>query len=94
MLAQTILCAVLVFQSTVVVSLPVYATYIQRVGTAAATSTTATTTKLSTVVKMLVDNAIQEFQNNNINNAITYLQGAEQELSSSLAIAGLVNHIL
>ena len=94
MLAQTLLCAVLVFQSTVVVSLHVYATYIQRVGTAAATSTTATTTKLSTVVKMLVDNAIQEFQNNNINNAITYLQGAEQELSSSLAIAGLVNHIL
>ena len=94
MLAQTILCAVLVFQSTVVVSLSVYATYIQPVGTAAATSTVATTTKLSTVVKMLVDNAIQEFQNNNINNAITYLQGAEQELSSSLAIAGLVNHIL
>jgi hypothetical protein len=84
----TILCTVLVFQSIVVVSLPAYASYIQPVGTAAATSTVATTTKLSTVVKMLVDNAIQEFQNNNINNAITYLQGAEQELSSSLAIAG------
>jgi hypothetical protein len=35
--------------------------------------------KLPTVAKMLVDKAIQEFQSNNINNAITYLQGAEQE---------------
>jgi hypothetical protein len=82
----TILCAVLVFQSTVVVSLCGYAIYIQPVGTAAAT--TVTTMKLSTVTKMLVDKAIQEFQSNNINNAITYLQGAEQELSSSLAIVG------
>src|SRR5919199_616540 len=81
----TILCAVLVFQSTVVVSLSAYAIYIQPVGTAAAA---ATAMKLSTVVKMLVDNAIQEFQSNNINNTITYLQGAEQELSSLIAIAG------
>jgi hypothetical protein len=81
----TILCAVLVFQSTVVVNLSAYAIYIQPVGTAAAA---ATAMKLSTVVKMLVDNAIQEFQSNNINNTITYLQGAEQELSSSIAIAG------
>ena len=81
----TILCAVLVFQSTVVVSLSAYAIYIQPVDTAAAA---ATAMKLSTVVKMLVDNAIQEFQSNNINNTITYLQGAEQELSSLIAIAG------
>jgi hypothetical protein len=87
----TILCSVLVFQSTVVVSLCGYAIYIQPVGIAAAATTTAivpTETKLSTVVKMLVDKAIQEFQSNNINNTITYLQGAEQELSSSFAIAG------
>jgi hypothetical protein len=83
----TILCSLLVFQSTVVVSLCGYATYIQPLGTAAATTTT-TAMKLPTVAKMLVDKAIQEFQSNNINNAITYLQGAEQELSSSLAIAG------
>jgi hypothetical protein len=83
----TILCAVLVFQSTDVVSLFGYAIYIQPVDTAGATAT-ITTMKLPTVAKMLVDNAIQEFQSNNINNAITYLQGAEQELSSSLAIVG------
>jgi len=83
----TILCSLLVFQLTVVVSLCGYATYIQPLGTAAATTTT-TAMKLPTVAKMLVDKAIQEFQSNNINNAITYLQGAEQELSSSLAIAG------
>src|SRR5919197_3869911 len=81
----TILCAVLVFQSTVVVSLSAYAIYIQPVDTAAAA---ATAMKLSTVVKMLVDNAIQEFQSNNINNTITYVQAAEQELLSSIAIAG------
>ena len=86
----TILCSVLVFQSTVVVILCGYAIYIQPFGTAAATATTIVPTemKLSTVAKMLVDKAIQEFQSNNINNTITYLQGAEQELSSSLAIAG------
>jgi len=44
--------------------------------------------KLSTVAKMLVDNAIQEFQSNNINNTITHLQGAEQELLSSIVIVG------
>ncbi|MFL6457095.1 MAG: hypothetical protein ACJ71G_09030 [Nitrososphaeraceae archaeon] len=81
----TILCAVLVFQSTIVVGLYGYAIYTQPLGTAAATTTTM---KLSSVTKMLVDNAVQEFQSHNINNAITYLQGAEQELSSSLAIAG------
>ena len=37
---------------------------------------------------MLVDNAIQEFQSYNINNTITHLQGAEQELLSSIAIVG------
>jgi hypothetical protein len=84
----TILCSVLVFQSTVIVSLCGYAIYIQPVGTAATTTIVPTEMKLSTVVKMLVDKAIQEFQSNNINNTITYLQGAEQELSSSLAIAG------
>jgi len=79
----TILCAVLVIQSTVV------AISIQPVSTAAeATSTVATAMKLSTVAKMLVDNAIQEFQSNNINNTITHLQGAEQELLSSIAIVG------
>ena len=85
----TILCAVLVFQSTVVVSMRGYAISIQPVSTAAApTSTIATAMKLSTVAKMLVDNAIQEFQSNNINNTITHLQGAEQELLSSIAIVG------
>ena len=85
----TILCAVLVFQSTVVVSMRGYAISIQPVSTAtAATSTVATAMKLSTVAKMLVDNAIQEFQSNNINNTITHLQGAEQELLSSIAIVG------
>jgi hypothetical protein len=82
----TILCAVLVLQSTVVVSLRGYAIYIQPVSTATAATTIVATTM--TVAKMLVDNAIQEFQSNNINNAITHLQGAEQELSSSLAIVG------
>ena len=85
----TILCAVLVFQSTVVVSMRGYAISIQPVSTAAAaTSTVATAMKLSTVAKMLVDNAIQEFQSYNINNTITHLQGAEQELLSSIAIVG------
>jgi len=85
----TILCAVLVFQSTVVVSMRGYAISIQPVSTAAApTSTIATAMKLSTVAKMLVDNAIQEFQSNNINNTITHLQGAEQELLSRIAIVG------
>src|SRR5919197_5445697 len=61
-----ILCAALVFQSTLVVSL---------CGYASAATTTTTTMKLPTVVKMLVDKAIQEFQSNDVNNAITYLQG-------------------
>src|SRR5205823_4884979 len=66
-----------------------YAISIQPVSTAAAaTSTVATAMKLSTVAKMLVDNAIQEFQSNNINNTITHLQRAEQELLSSIAIVG------
>src|SRR5918912_335204 len=47
----TILCSVLVFQSTVVVSLCGYAIYIQPLGTAAATATTAAM-KLPIVVKM------------------------------------------
>ena len=81
----TILCAVLVLQSTVVVNLSAYAIYIQPVGTAAAA---ATAMKLSTVVKMLVDNAIQEFHSNNIHNTIPYLPGGVKELSSSIAIAG------
>ena len=85
----TILCTVLVFQSTVVVSLLGYSIYIQPVGTAvAATTIVARIMKLPLVAKMLVDNAIQEFQSNNFNNTITYLKGAEQELSSSLAIVG------
>jgi hypothetical protein len=85
----TILCAVLVFQSTVVASMRGYAISIQPVSTAAAaTSTVATAMKLSTLAKRLVDNAIQEFQSNNINNTITHLQGAEQELLSSIAIVG------
>ncbi|HJT49289.1 MAG TPA: hypothetical protein VJ729_13985 [Nitrososphaeraceae archaeon] len=72
----TILCSLLVFQS-----------YIQPLGTTSASATTIST-KLPTVAKMLVDKAIQEFQSNNINNAVTYLQGAEHELSSSLTITG------
>jgi hypothetical protein len=84
-----ILCTVLVFQSTVVVSLIVYSVYIQPVGTTAAASTSvAGTVELPIVVKGLVDNGIQEFQNNNINSTITYLKAAEQELLSSLAIVG------
>ena len=74
----TILCAVLAFQSMAVVSLSGYA-----VGT---TTNVPMELKLSTVVKTLVDNAIQEFQNNNINNTIIHLQGAEQELLSSLPV--------
>jgi hypothetical protein len=85
----TILCTVLVFQSTVVVSLLGYSTYIQSIGTAAAATTiVARTMKLPIVAKMLVDNAIQEFQSNNITNTIAYLKEAEQELSSSLAFVG------
>ena len=73
----TILCAVLVFELMTAVSLSGYE----------ATSTNLPMEiKLSTVVKMLVDNAMQEFQNNNINNTITPLQKAEQELLSSLPI--------
>lgn len=41
---------------------------------------------IPSVAKRLVDNAIQEFQNNNINSTITYLKAAEQELLPSLAI--------
>ena len=85
----TILCTVLVFQSTVVILLG-YAIFTQPVGALAATTVTvvATTMRSPIVAKMLVDNAIQEFQSNNINNTIAYLKGAEQELSSSLAIVG------
>ena len=73
----TILCAVLVFELMTAVSLSGYE----------ATSTNLPMEiKLSTGVKMLVDNAMQEFQNNNINNTITALQKAEQELLSSLPI--------
>ena len=71
----TILCAVLVFEPMTAVSLSGYA---------ATTTNLHMEIKLSTVVKMLVDNAMQEFQNNNINNTITPLQKAEQELLSSL----------
>lgn len=58
-----------------------YAFYIQsnhRPGT----TTPATTTTSPSLAKMLVDNAIQEFQNNDINNTITYLTASEEELSS------------
>ena len=85
----TILCAVLVFLSTVVARMHGYPIYIQPISTAAAaTSTVATAMELSTVAKMLVDNAIQEFQSSNIKNTITQLQGAEQEVLSSIAIVG------
>ena len=57
-----------------------YAIYIQSNDTPG--TTTPTTTTSPSMAKMLVDNAIQEFQNNDINNTITYLTGAEQELSS------------
>jgi hypothetical protein len=89
----TILCSVLVVQSTVVILLG-YAIYTQPVGAVAATTVTvvATTMRSPIVAKMLVDNAIQEFQSNNINNTIAYLKGAEQELSSSLAIVGNNNN--
>jgi hypothetical protein len=88
-----ILCTVLVFQSTVVILLG-YAIFTQPVGALAATTVTvvATTMRSPIVAKMLVDNAIQEFQSNNINNTIAYLKGAEQELSSSLAIVGNNNN--
>jgi hypothetical protein len=74
----TILYVVLVSQSMTAVSLSGYAK--------ATTTNVPIKTKLSTVVKMLVDNAIQEFQDNNINNTIIHLQGAEQELLSSLPV--------
>jgi hypothetical protein len=74
----TILCAVLVFQSMAAVSMSTYAV--------ATTTNVPMKIKLLTVVKMLVDNAIQEFQNNNINNTITHLQGAEHKLLSSLPV--------
>jgi len=84
-----ILCTVLVFQPTSVVTQLGYTIYIQPVGTAAAATTPIDRImKLPIAAKMLVDNAIQEFQNNNINNTITYLKEAEEELSSSLAIVG------
>lgn len=74
----TVLCVVLVSQSMAAVSLSGYA--------AATTTNVSMETKLSIVVKMLVDNAIQEFQDNSINNSITDLQGAEQEILSSLPV--------
>jgi hypothetical protein len=74
----TILCVVLVFQSMNAVSLSGYAK--------ATTTNVPIKTKLSTVVKMLVDSSIQEFQDNNINKATTDLHGAEQEILSSLPI--------
>jgi hypothetical protein len=87
-----ILCAVLVFQSTVV-SLLGYSICIQSVSAAAGASTIiARTIDLPIVAKTLLDNAIQEFQSNNINNTITYLEGAEQELSRSLATLGNNNN--
>lgn len=76
-----ILCTVLVFQS---LDIRIgYAIYIQPDNTS---STTATTMTSPSLVKMLVDNAIQELQSNNINNTITYLKGVEQELSSSSTV--------
>ncbi|HEY6883064.1 MAG TPA: hypothetical protein VI278_03395 [Nitrososphaeraceae archaeon] len=74
----TTLCAVLVFHSLDIRM--GYAIYIQSNDTPG--TTTPTTTTSPSLAKMLVDNAIQEFQNNDINNTITYLTGAEQELSS------------
>ena len=89
----TILCAILIFQSTVVVNLLGYSIYIKPVGTAAAATTiVARTMKIPIVAKMLVDDAIQEFQSNNINSTITHLKGAEEELSSSLEIVGNNNN--
>jgi hypothetical protein len=58
-----------------------YAIYIQS-NDRPGTITPATTTTSPTLAKMLVDNAIQEFQNNDIHDTITYLSGAEQELLS------------
>lgn len=86
-----ILCAVLVFQSTVVANLLVASICIQSVNAAAGASS-ARTIDVPIVAKTLLDNAIQEFQSNNINNTITYLEGAEQELSRSLAILGNNNN--
>ena len=71
-----------------------YAVYIQS-NDRPGTSTPATTTTSPSLAKMLVDNAIQEFQNNDINNTITYLMGSEQELLSLTldGNGGVAHHI-
>jgi hypothetical protein len=71
-----------------------YAIYIQS-NDRPGTSTPATTTTSPSLAKMLVDNAIQEFQNNDINNTITYLMGSEQELLSLTldGNGGVAHHI-
>ena len=80
------LCSTLVFQSSGLSQ--AFAIYIKPADAATAdiTTPTITTTPLR-LVKMLVDNATQEFQSNNMNNTISYLKGAEQELLS-LTVVG------
>ena len=76
----TTLCAILVFTS--LDTRMGYAIYIQSNGRPGTTAIAATTMTSPSLAKMLVDSAIQEFQSNDINNTITYLMQAEQELSS------------
>lgn len=81
-----ILCSTLVFQSSGLSQ--AFAIYVKPADAATADITTATVTMTPlSLVKMLVDNATQEFQSNNMNNTISYLKGAEQELLS-LTVVG------
>lgn len=62
-----------------------YSIYDQTANAAQATTRAISSPDLS---KVIIDNAIQELQSGNINNTITHLRAAEQELLLSLSVTG------
>jgi hypothetical protein len=67
-----------------------YGIYVQAATAAQITTTTTTTITSPDLAKVIIDNAIQELQSDNINKTITHLRAYEQELS--LALTGNNNH--
>jgi hypothetical protein len=62
-----------------------YSIYVQAANAAQTTTRAISSPDLA---KVIIDNAIQELQSGNINNTITHLRAAEQELLLSLSVTG------
>lgn len=86
---RVLLCFIIPIIAAILVlpSLNVPLEYRNYVQSGAAEAQTRSTTTLTDLAKVLIDNAIQELQSGNINKTITYLRITEQELLS-LSVTG------